>query len=51
MFTLRADRPYERMNITDVTGLTEVQKASLRALGAIEKDEGGRMKNKKTGED
>ncbi|MCQ3972806.1 MAG: hypothetical protein DPW09_05080 [Anaerolineae bacterium] len=44
--TLRPDRPYERMNITDVTGLTEVQKASLRALGAIEKDEGGRMKNR-----
>ena len=34
--TLRADRPYERMNITGVTGLTEVQKAALRALGAIE---------------
>lgn len=33
---LRIDRPYERMNITSVTGLTEAQKASLKALGAIE---------------
>jgi hypothetical protein len=24
------------MNITDVTGLTEVQKATLKALGAVE---------------
>ena len=34
--TLRNDRPYERMNILDVTGLTVAQKATLRALGAIE---------------
>ncbi|MBD2465841.1 NACHT domain-containing protein [Oscillatoria sp. FACHB-1407] len=34
--TLRADRPYEGMNITGVTGLTEAQKAALKALGAIE---------------
>jgi WD40 repeat protein/tRNA A-37 threonylcarbamoyl transferase component Bud32 len=34
--TLRADRPYERMNITGVTGLTEAQKATLKALGAVE---------------
>jgi WD40 repeat protein len=34
--TLRGDRPYERMNITGVTGLTEVQKVALRTLGAIE---------------
>ncbi len=34
--TLRADRPYERMNITSVTGLTEAQKVTLKALGAIE---------------
>jgi WD40 repeat protein len=34
--TLRSDRPYERMNITQVKGLTEVQKATLRMLGAIE---------------
>jgi hypothetical protein len=36
--TIRADRPYERMNITGVTGLTEAQKATLKALGAIEED-------------
>ncbi|MBD2520675.1 hypothetical protein H6G93_38215 [Nostoc sp. FACHB-973] len=34
--TLRADRPYEGMNITEVTGITEAQKATLKALGAIE---------------
>jgi WD40 repeat protein len=34
--TLRRDRPYERLNITGVKGLTEPQKATLRALGAIE---------------
>ena len=35
--TLHPDRPYERMNITGVTGLTEAQKASLKALGAVDK--------------
>ncbi len=34
--TLRADRPYEGMNITEVTGLTTAQKQALKALGAIE---------------
>jgi WD40 repeat protein len=34
--TLRSDRPYERMNIAGVTGVTEAQKAVLRDLGAIE---------------
>jgi len=34
MQTLRRDRPYERMNITGIRGLTEAQKANLRALGA-----------------
>ena len=34
--TLRRDRPYERLTITGVRGLTEAQKATLRALGAIE---------------
>jgi WD40 repeat protein len=33
--TLRADRPYEGMNITGVTGITEAQKVTLQALGAI----------------
>ncbi len=34
--TLRHDRPYERLNITRTIGLSETQKAVLRALGAIE---------------
>jgi hypothetical protein len=37
--TLRRDRPYERLNITGIRGLTDAQKATLRALGAIEDDE------------
>jgi WD40 repeat protein len=35
--TLRADRRYERMDITDLTGVTEAQRAALLALGAIER--------------
>jgi hypothetical protein len=38
LLTLRSDRPYERMNITQVKGLTEAQKATLRSLGAIENE-------------
>jgi WD40 repeat protein/transcriptional regulator with XRE-family HTH domain len=34
--TLRRDRLYERLTITDIRGLTEAQQASLRALGAFE---------------
>ena len=34
--TLRADRLYEGMNINDVKGLTEAQKTTLKALGAVE---------------
>jgi WD40 repeat protein len=34
---LRRDRPYERLNITGIRGLTEAQKTTLRDLGAIEK--------------
>lgn len=34
--TLQSDRPYEGMNITGVTGLTEAQKATLKTLGALE---------------
>lgn len=37
--TLRSDRPYERMNITGVTGLTEAQRVSLKTLGAIQMSE------------
>jgi hypothetical protein len=35
MQTLRRDRPYERLDITYVRGLTEAHQASLRALGAF----------------
>ena len=35
LMTLRAPRPYEGMNITDVQGLTKAQIESLKALGAI----------------
>jgi WD40 repeat protein/transcriptional regulator with XRE-family HTH domain len=34
--TLQRDRPYERLDITGVRGLSEAQKATLRALGASE---------------
>jgi WD40 repeat protein/transcriptional regulator with XRE-family HTH domain len=34
--TLRSERPYERMNITAASGLTEAQKTSLKMLGATE---------------
>jgi len=34
--TLRRDRPYERLNITGIRGVTEAQKMTLRALGAFE---------------
>ena len=34
--TLRRDRPYERLDITGIRGLTEAQKEMLRSLGAIE---------------
>ncbi|MHC5599656.1 MAG: WD40 domain-containing protein [Nostoc sp.] len=34
--TLRSPRPYEDMNIAGITGLTAAQKATLKALGAVE---------------
>lgn len=34
--TLRRDRPYERLNITGIMGLSQAQLASLHALGAVE---------------
>jgi WD40 repeat protein len=34
--TLRPDRPYERMDITGLTGVTQAQRGALRALGAVE---------------
>ena len=40
--TLRRDRLYERLNITGIRGLTEAQRASLRALGAFEETSVGK---------
>ena len=34
--TLRRDRPYERMDIKGLTGITEAQRASLVLLGAVD---------------
>lgn len=34
--TLRRDRPYERLTITGVKGISKAQKAALHALGAID---------------
>jgi WD40 repeat protein len=34
--TLRRDRPYERLDITGIQGLTQAQKTTLHALGAVE---------------
>ncbi|HEY9830275.1 MAG TPA: NB-ARC domain-containing protein [Stenomitos sp.] len=34
--TLRIPRPYEGMNITDITGLTTAQKFTLKMLGAVD---------------
>jgi WD40 repeat protein len=34
--TLRNERPYEKMNIFSITGLTAAQKAALKTLGAVE---------------
>jgi WD40 repeat protein len=36
--TLRRDRPYERLDITGVKGVTEAQKLTLKMMGAIERD-------------
>lgn len=33
--TFRSDRPYEGMNITGITGITEAQRLTLQALGAV----------------
>lgn len=34
--TLKAPRPYESMNISGITGLTEAEKLTLKLLGAFE---------------
>jgi len=38
MRTLRAERRYERLDITGLPGVTSAQRAALLALGAIEQD-------------
>ena len=45
LMTLQSEGPYERMNITGVTGLTEAQKASLKTLGAIDEEESRSLEN------
>ncbi len=42
LHTLRRDRPYERLTITGIKGLSEAQKASLHALGAFGETNVGR---------
>lgn len=42
--TLRVLRPYEGMKITDVTDLTTAQKATLKALGAVDDGEASIIK-------
>ncbi len=39
LHSLQQDRPYERVNIRGIRGLTEAQKDNLRTLGAIEEPE------------
>jgi WD40 repeat protein len=34
--SLRSDRPYERLEITGLTGITKAQRAALLALGSVE---------------
>ena len=34
--TLRRDRPYERLNITGIKGLTDAEKLTLKMMGAVE---------------
>jgi WD40 repeat protein/transcriptional regulator with XRE-family HTH domain len=34
---LRSDRPYERMDITGLTGVTEAQRGAMLTLGAVER--------------
>jgi WD40 repeat protein/predicted ATPase/transcriptional regulator with XRE-family HTH domain/Tfp pilus assembly protein PilF len=38
VLTLRVDRCYERMDITGLNGVTEAQRATLLALGAIDRE-------------
>ncbi|PLZ71309.1 hypothetical protein CBP14_20290, partial [Fischerella thermalis WC245] len=33
---LKAEKPYERLNLTGVSGITEATRATLKALGAVD---------------
>jgi WD40 repeat protein len=46
--TLRPDRPHERLHIAGLTGITAAQRATLLALGALEK--GGNEARRPSGE-
>ena len=37
--TLKSDKPYEKMNITGVKGLTDTEIATLKALGAVDNNQ------------
>ena len=39
--TLRHDRPYERLDITGIQGLTDAQKLALKRMGAVEQTSNG----------
>jgi hypothetical protein len=39
--TVRPDRPYERLDITELTGITDTQRAALFTLGAVAVDTTG----------
>jgi hypothetical protein len=39
LMILQSERPYERMNISEVSGITEAQKTSLKILGAIDEED------------
>ena len=37
--TFKSSKPYENMNITGATGLTAAEKATLKALGAVDEQD------------
>jgi WD40 repeat protein len=37
LHTLRAERRYEHLDITGLTGITDAQRAAMLALGAVER--------------
>ncbi len=45
LYTLRRDRPYERLNITGIRGMTEAQKMTLGTLGAFEEASKSEQRN------